>query len=94
MLGKQLRVGHTLCTIIGVAPEQFNGVSDQGVPALYVPVTTFAWDLRASDYARVYSWSWIELVVRRKGGVSVAAANADLTSAFRRSWIALLAPLL
>ena len=88
VLGKQLRVGHTLCTIIGVAPEQFTGVSDQGVPALYVPITTFAWDLRESDYSRQYTWSWIELVVRRRHGVSVAAANADLTTAYRRSWIA------
>jgi len=88
VLGKQLRVGHTLCTIIGVAPEQFTGVSDQGVPALYVPITTFAWDLRERDYSRQYTWSWIELVVRRRPGVTIAAANADLSTAFRRSWIA------
>jgi len=86
ILGNQIRIGRTLCTIIGVAPEQFTGVSDQGVPAIYVPITTFAWDLRARDYSRLYSWSWIELVVRRKTDVGVAAANADLTTAFRRSW--------
>ncbi|HKW10266.1 MAG TPA: ABC transporter permease [Gemmatimonadaceae bacterium] len=88
VVGKQLRVGHTLCTIIGVAPEYFIGVSDQGVPALYVPITTFAWDLRGRDYSKAYTWSWLELAVRRRAGISVAAANADLTSAFRRSWIA------
>jgi len=88
VLGKQLRVGHTLCTIIGVAPEQFTGVSDQGVPAVYVPITTFAWDLRERDYSRQYTWSWIELVVRRRPGIAVAAADADLRTAFRRSWIA------
>ena len=88
VLGQPLRIGHTLCTIIGVAPEHFTGVADQGVPAAYVPITTFAWDLRPENYGNVYTWSWIELVVRRHSTIGVAAANADLTTAFRRSWIA------
>ena len=88
VLGKQLRVGHTLCTIIGVAPEHFTGMGDQAVTALFIPITTFAWDLREHDYSDEYTWSWLELIVRRKPGVSIAAANADLTTAFRRSWVA------
>ena len=88
VLGKQLRVGHTLCTIIGVAPEHFAGMDSQRMPALFVPISTFAWDLREHDYSKEYTWSWLEVVVRRKPGVGVATANADLTSAFRRSWIA------
>jgi putative ABC transport system permease protein len=88
VLGKQLRVGRTLYTIVGVAPEHFTGMADQGEPALYVPITAFAWDIRDNDYSRSYHWSWLELVVRRTSGVSVAAAQADLTTAYRRSWIA------
>jgi putative ABC transport system permease protein len=88
ILGQQLRVGRTLCTIIGVAPEDFTGVSDQGVPALYLPITTFAWAQREKDYSNNYNWGWLELLARRERGVSVAAANADLTAAFQRSWLA------
>jgi putative ABC transport system permease protein len=92
VVGKTLRVGRTLCTIIGVAPESFVGFSEEGVPALFIPVTTHAWDLRGSDirkgydYTTVYTWTWFRTVVRRKPGVSVAAANADLTQAIQRSW--------
>ncbi len=92
VLGKTLRIGRTLCTIIGVAPESFIGLSEGGVPALYLPVTTHAWDLRGSDlrkgydYTTSYSWGWFETVARRKPGVSVAAATADLTQAIDRSW--------
>src|SRR5437868_4681893 len=72
VLGKRLRVGHTLCTIIGVAPEHFTGMADQGMPSLFVPISTFAWDLREHDYSREYTWSWLELIVRRKPGTSMA----------------------
>jgi predicted permease len=86
VLGQSLRVGTALFTIIGVAPEGMTGVSDQGVPALYLPITAFAYAFRGTRYTGNYGWSWLELVVRRKPGVSVAAANADLTQAFRKSW--------
>jgi predicted permease len=92
VLGKTLRVGRTLCTIIGVAPESFVGLSDEGMPALFLPATTRAWDQRGSDvrkgydYTANYAWSWFQTVARRKPNVSVAAATADLTQAIQRSW--------
>ena len=88
VLGQQLRVGRTLCTIIGVAPERFAGVSDQGTPAAFMPITAFAWASRETDYTKTVTWSWLELVARRKAGVSVPSANADLTTVFRQSWMA------
>ncbi len=86
VLGERVRIGRALYTIIGVAPEHFTGMADQGVPALYIPITAFAWSMRQKDYSGMYTWSWLEVVVRRKRGVSVAAANADVTTAYRRSW--------
>ena len=86
VIGQQLRVNKTLATIVGVAPPRFTGISDQGVPSLYMPITAYAWDLRGRDYSRNYNWSWLELVVRRKPEVSVAAATTDLTAAYLRSW--------
>ena len=87
-LGKQIRVGHTLCTIIGVAPEHFVGIDDEGVPAMYVPITTFLWDARSIDYSKNYSWQGRLLVARRRPEFTVAQATADLTAAFQQSWIA------
>jgi putative ABC transport system permease protein len=92
VLGLPLRVGRTLCTIIGVAPEGFTGVADEHVPALYIPITTHAWDLRGSDlregydYTKNYAWHWFQIIARRKPDVSIAAATADLSSAMRISF--------
>jgi predicted permease len=78
VIGQPLRVGRTLATIIGVAPEGFVGMSDQGVPALFLPITAFAYSMRGPGYANGPFWSWLELVVRRRADVSLAAAEAAL----------------
>ena len=85
VLGKQIRIGHTLHTIIGVAPKDFAGMADQGMPAMYVPITAHAWDVRGYDYSKRYTWSWLEVIARRKPGVSIAAAESDLSEAHVRS---------
>ena len=88
VIGKTIRVDRGLCTIIGVAPDGFTGMTDQGVPALYMPITAYAWGLRGRDYSKNYNWGWLELVVRRKADVSLADAAADVDNAYRRSVIA------
>ncbi len=85
VLGQSLHIGEIVHTIIGVAPPGFTGVSETLAPAMFIPITTFAHSV-ASDYADHYGWSWLEVVVRRKPGVSIEAANADLTAAYARSW--------
>src|SRR5262249_2883814 len=92
VLGQTIRIGRTLCTIIGVAPPGFVGVSDQVVPSMYLPITTLAWDRRGRDirpnydYTTNYGWFWLEVLARRKAGVSTAAADAELTRALELSW--------
>ncbi|MCD6033843.1 MAG: permease, partial [Thermomicrobiales bacterium] len=86
VIGKTLRVGQTIRTIIGVAPEGFVGLNDQGVPAAWIPITSYAHERRGTAYPANYGWSWLELVARRRPDVSVAAAEADLTLAFHESW--------
>jgi putative ABC transport system permease protein len=86
VLGTKLRIGHTLCTIIGVAPPGFHGVEEENDPAAYIPVTTLGLDARGPGYVNNYGFWWISMIVRVKPGVGIAAANADLTSAFQRSW--------
>jgi predicted permease len=89
VLGERLQVGPLLLTIIGVAPKGFVGVTEGEPPAVYLPITTFAYGLNQGDaksFARSYHWDWMSMLVRRKAGVSVAEASADLTQAYVRSW--------
>ena len=86
VIGEQLRLDRGVSTIIGVAPEHFVGMSDQGVPAAYIPITSYAFSVRGPNYSGSYNWSWLEMIVRRKPGVSLAAAESDLTRAFQESW--------
>jgi putative ABC transport system permease protein len=89
VLGEVLQVGNVRATIIGVAPEGFNGVNDANPPALYVPITTYAGSTGTSDsqtYYTKYQWGWMHVLVRRKPDVSVERATADASQAFRRSW--------
>jgi len=84
-LGQSISVGDGVYTVVGVAPAGFIGFSETEVPALFVPVTTFAWHT-APDFADHYGWSWLEIFMRRRPDVSVAAANADITRAYAQSW--------
>ena len=92
--GKRLQVGNTRATIIGVAPEGFNGVNDANPPVLYIPITTFAASTGTNDaktYFSKYQWGWMHVMVRRRPNVTRERAEADATVAFRQSWIAGLA---
>ena len=85
VLGSIVQIGSDPFTIIGVAPDGFVGVTEDAAPAAFIPITTYAGG-RNETYFKNYNWSWLEMLVRRKAGVSLEAANADLTSAFKRSW--------
>lgn len=89
VLGEKLQVGPLLLTIIGVAPKGFVGIAEGEPPAVFVPITTFAYMLNqgnADTFARSYHWDWMSMIVRRKAGITVATASADLTNAYIRSW--------
>ncbi|HEV8151100.1 MAG TPA: ABC transporter permease [Gemmatimonadales bacterium] len=90
VLGETLQVRNIPCTIIGVAPKGFIGIPDGTAPALYIPITTYAgYEPRQEDattYFTTYHWGWMSAIVRRKPGVSDAAASADLSQAHQRSW--------
>jgi putative ABC transport system permease protein len=92
--GDTLQVGNVRATIIGVAPEGFNGVNDATPPALYIPITTYAASYSTNESERYftrYSWGWMNILVRRRTDVSIAQAEADATQAFTQSWTAALA---
>jgi len=88
VVGEVLRIGRNGYTIVGVAPPEFAGFGLQQ-PAVIVPITAaasgeaFGGDERVS---RSYGYNWLTLVARRRPGVSVEAADQDLSAAFRRSY--------
>ena len=90
VLGQVLQVGNVPATIIGVTPEGFAGVTDNDPPAVYIPITTYAGsnptERKNPRYYTRYNWGWMEMMVRRKPGVTVEQASADLSQAYTRSW--------
>ncbi len=86
VIGQKLLVDRTPATIIGVAPKDFVGMTDQGVPALYMPITAYAYSMRGARYPGTYSWSWLELIARRADDATIDGAEAELTAGFVNSW--------
>ena len=85
-LGSVIQVGTVRCTVIGVTPPDFVGISDDGPPPqFFMPITTFAAS-RAKDYYKNYDWDWVQIIARRRPGVGVETATADLSNAYRRSY--------
>ena len=85
IIGSSLKIERQTYTVIGVAPKRFSGISDLRTPAAFIPITSFAATMNA-EYYRNYNWGWLEMLARRKPGVSVEAATSDLTNAYQRSW--------
>jgi predicted permease len=61
-------------------------MTDQGVPAAYIPITSYAFAMRGGNYRGNYNWTWLELIARRAPGIERERAEADLTAAFQTSW--------
>jgi predicted permease len=84
-----LQIGPVVYTVIGVAPPGFVGMWADRPPAAFIPITSYAAGSRFGgdvNWWETYSWGWMSTMVRRKPDVSIAAANADLTQAFYRSY--------
>jgi putative ABC transport system permease protein len=93
VLGSPLQIGPAVYTVIGVAPEAFVGVGDEEPPVAFIPITTYAAAFRRHDrnpsgWYTNYNWGWLRMLVRRKPGVGTAAADADLSYAYQKSYAA------
>ena len=89
VLGRPIHIGRTAYTIIGVAPSGFSGLALSPVTA-FIPITAGGADLfppspRRPLWYDSHNYTWMEMVVRRKPGISIEAGNADLSRAFRES---------
>jgi predicted permease len=86
--GQTLQVGSLVYTLIGVAPEGFVGTVGGRPPDVFIPVTTVPANIDRSNRTTFfvdYRWDWIDVLVRRKPGVSEATASGNLTNAFIQS---------
>jgi predicted permease len=86
VVGKQIRIGARRYQIVGVAPRGFNGLSLRSVAA-FVPFTAAARDVGHPQYDEGYGVSWLEIIARRKPGITVEAASGDLTLGYQRSFM-------
>ncbi len=92
VLGTTIQIGPVIYTVIGVAAPGFVGLWSEEPPAAYIPITnygsTVALDLirLTRPWWETYSWGWMDMLVRRKPGVTIEAANADVTQAFLKSY--------
>ena len=93
-VGSTIRIGPLVYTIIGVAPAGFAGLWPDQPPVAYIPITS---DAGARDFASRGRWwenyglVWASMIAQRKPGVSIATANADLSRAYVRSYVAQIA---
>src|ERR1051325_8638564 len=72
-LGRRLFLGSRSYTVIGVAPEGFNGV-DLNAVDLWVPFHAGAVDVVGDGKWRdTYNWQWLDVLARLKPGVTRAA---------------------
>jgi predicted permease len=93
VVGKTIVIGPASYSIIGVAPRGFAAV-DLIAPSMFIPLTASAVDGFGTMWTRyhaTYNVQWLTIFARRKPGVTLAAAAADLTEAYRRSWRAQIA---
>lgn len=92
VLGSTLQIGPTVYTVIGVAPKGFVGLWPEKAPVAYIPISSYAAGveirLPGEHWWDTYHWTWANMIAQRKPDVSLAAANADLTSALKRSYAA------
>ena len=86
-IGQRLAVGGVDHTIIGVAPEGFVGIWPDQPPVAFIPIASYgAMRSPGRFYTSYGNAIGVQTLVRRKPGVSVEAADADLSLAFERSW--------
>jgi putative ABC transport system permease protein len=89
VLGTPIQIGPTVYTVIGVSAPGFVGLWPDKPPAAFIPITSYAagtgFKARSRTWWTTYSWGWMSVIVRRKPGVTIAAANADLSNAFVKS---------
>ena len=77
VVGSTIWINSVACNIIGVAPEQFTGLSQFVKPSLFVPLAMSP-RLNGENRLERRDLRWLTVKGRLKPGVGVAQANADI----------------
>jgi predicted permease len=87
-VGTRVRINNTPFTIIGVTPENFEGVEPGAAKSLYVPMQLLK-VLGGEDGPSFTdpNYYWVEIMGRLRPGVSREQAHAALSAAFAQ-WVA------
>ncbi|HEY6825364.1 MAG TPA: ABC transporter permease, partial [Gemmatimonadaceae bacterium] len=94
ILGNMVQIGSVRYAIIGVAPRGFEGIWPGRAPTAYMPITNYgaAQQNCAGRNGRAwydtYTCGWMNAIARRKATVSIERANADITQAEVKSYLA------
>jgi predicted permease len=95
VVGSTIRIGNVRYSIIGVAPRGFEGIWPGRAPAAYMPITNYGAAQqscagRSRAWYATYSCGWMNAIARRKPNVTIERANADITQAEVKSYLAML----
>jgi putative ABC transport system permease protein len=87
VIGSVMQIDAATYTIIGVTPADFVGLWTFLPPAAYIPVSKYASTRPPKNWATTYGTAiGLGVLARRKPGVGIDAATADLSNALRRSY--------
>ena len=91
VVGEKLQVGDVRAEIVGVAPRGLGGFDDFRPPALFIPASTLGSARGLSgpnlaNFYRYHPWNSVITLVRRKPGVSLADAEAEVARVVHASW--------
>ena len=89
VLGKTMRLGSTVYTVIGVAAPDFVGLWPEQPPTAFLPFSSLMANGESDRNNRwwtTYLSHDVRMLVQRKAGVTIAAAGSDLTAALLRAW--------
>ena len=91
VVGEQIQVGDVRAEIVGVAPRGLGGLDDFRPPSLFIPAATLGSargfsSAAVESFYRYHPWNSVVTLVRRRPGVSIEAAEAELTRVTHASW--------
>jgi putative ABC transport system permease protein len=87
VLGETMHIGNVTYTIVGVAPDAFNGVWPYRSPLAFIPVTSYGGQEGEPGWEKNYGWAFsLEMMIRRPPGMTEAQASALLSAEYRRRY--------
>jgi len=85
IIGKDVRLNGYPFTVVGVAPETFDGDVVGEQMALFVPLSMQPQIVRGRHWRNSGNTSWLSLIGRLKSGTTPAQAEANLNIVFQRA---------